>query len=78
MQTLNYNIVLQPEKEGGFTVLVPSLPGCISYGKTISEAKKMAEDAIGAYITSIRKHNEPIPSDNENFIASVQVRTRVA
>ncbi|OGZ09759.1 MAG: antitoxin HicB [Candidatus Lloydbacteria bacterium RIFCSPHIGHO2_02_FULL_50_13] len=78
MQTLNYNIVLQPEKEGGFTVLVPAFPGCISYGKTISEAKKMAEDAIRGYIASIRKHHEPIPSDNESFIASVQVRTLVA
>ena len=78
MQTLNYNIVLQPEKQGGFTVLVPAFPGCISYGKTISEAKKMAEDAIRGYIASIRKHHEPIPSDNESFIASVQVRTLVA
>jgi len=78
MQTLNYNIVLQPEKGGGFTVLVPALPGCISYGKTISEAKKMAEDAIRGYIASIRKHHEPIPSDNESFIASVRVRTMVA
>ena len=37
---LQFNVVFKPEKEGGFTVLVPLLPGCVSYGKTLEEAKK--------------------------------------
>lgn len=62
---LHYNIVLQPEPEGGFTVTVPALPGCITYGKNLVEAKRMAFDAIMGYITSLQNHKEPIPSDND-------------
>ena len=38
----------QPEPEGGYTVTVPSLPGCVTYGKTFEEALDMAQDAIGS------------------------------
>ncbi len=74
MKVLNYNIILRTEPEGGFTVFVPSLPGCITYGKNLAEAKRMAEDAIRGYIASLKKHREPIPSDENMFIASVQVK----
>jgi len=65
MKNLTYKIILKPEPEGGYTVLVPSLPGCITYGKTLEEAKKMAVDAIKAYLESLKKHGEPIPDDSE-------------
>jgi antitoxin HicB len=65
MKNLTYKIILKPEPEGGYTVLVPSLPGCITYGKTLEEAKKMALDAIKAYLESLKKHGEPIPDDSE-------------
>jgi predicted RNase H-like HicB family nuclease len=56
----HFNIVLRPEPEGGFTVIVPALPGCVTYGRTLAEAKKMAKDAISGYVASLRKHNEPV------------------
>lgn len=74
MKVLNYNIVLRPEPEGGYTVFVPSLPGCITYGKDTDEAKEMAADAIGAYVASLRKHREPIPSDEDNMSAMVRIK----
>ncbi len=43
---LKYRILLRKEPEGGFTVIVPSLPGCITYGETIEEAINMAKEAI--------------------------------
>ena len=55
-KTLRYNIIFTPEPEGGFTVVVPSLPGCVTYGKSLTEARKMAKDAIKAYIASLKKH----------------------
>ena len=70
---LRYNIVLRSEPEGGFTVIVPALPGCVTYGKNLIEAKKMAEDAIKGYIKSLRNHNEPIPIDTESFFISVDL-----
>jgi len=65
MRKLSYRIILRPEPEGGYTVIVPSLPGCITYGKTVEEAKKMALDAIKAYLESLKKHDEPIIDDSE-------------
>jgi antitoxin HicB len=59
----HFKIVLRPESEGGFTVLVPALPGCVTYGRTLKKAKLMAKDAILAYLTSLKKHDEPIPAD---------------
>ncbi len=50
-KTASYQIILRPEPEGGYTVIVPSLPGCITYGKTVEQAHQMAEDAIGGYKT---------------------------
>lgn len=69
-----YNVIFRPEPEGGFTVIVPSLPGCVTYGKNLEEAKKMAVDAIEGYIVSLKKHKEPIPSDEESFFASLEIK----
>lgn len=69
-KTLRYNIILRPEPEGGFTVLVPSLPGCITYGRNLEEARRMAVDAIQGYIVSLQKHQEPIPQTDAEFLMS--------
>lgn len=69
-----YQIVLTPEKEGGFTVTVPALPGCVSYGRTIDEARAMIADAIQGYVTSLRKHRESVPaSAHDSILATVAV-----
>ena len=65
MRELSYRVLLRPEPEGGYTVMVPSLPGCVTYGKTVTEAKKMAADAIKAYLQSLKKHHEPIVDDTD-------------
>ncbi len=73
---LHYNIVLRPEPEGGFTVIVPSLPGCVTYGKTLKKAKAMAVDAVNGYLLSLKKHGEPIVSDTDSFAAVVDIKNR--
>jgi predicted RNase H-like HicB family nuclease len=65
----HFNVILRPEPEGGFTAIVPALPGCVTYGRTLGEAKKMAKDAIGGYIESLKKHKEPVPADDETLVA---------
>jgi predicted RNase H-like HicB family nuclease len=58
----HFNVVLRPEPEGGFTAIVPVLPGCVTYGRDLSEAKAMAKDAISGYIDSLKKHGDPVPT----------------
>lgn len=73
-KTYSYQIILRPEPEGGYTVIVPSLPGCVSYGKTVEEANRMAEDAISGYIASMRKRREYVPQETRgNIIATATV-----
>jgi len=46
---------LQSEPEGGYTVTVTSLPGCISYGSTFEEAMKMVQDAMEGWLEVARE-----------------------
>lgn len=72
---LHFNLIFRPEREGGFTVVVPSLPGCVTYGKNLKEAKEMAADAIRGYLASVKKHKEEIIGDDESFIATLDFET---
>lgn len=72
-KSLKYTIIYTPESEGGFTVTVPALPGCVTYGKDLKEAKKMAKDAISLYVESLQKHKELIPQEGNSLISSVDV-----
>ncbi len=68
MQKLTYRILLRKEPEGGYSVLVPALPGCITYGKTIEEAIKMAKEAIELYLESMIENGEDIPTEEGAYI----------
>jgi antitoxin HicB len=68
----HFNLILRPEPEGGFTVIVPALPGCVTYGRNLAEAKSMAKDAIAGYIESLKKHKEPIPTDDGSLVTSLE------
>lgn len=68
-----FQIILRPEPEGGFTVLVPSLPGCVSYGDTLEEAKTMAKEAIELYVETLKGRNETVIDDTNTLDARLQV-----
>lgn len=57
--------MLRREKEGGYTVTVPSLPGCVTYGKSIDESISMVKEAIEGYLESLKEHGELIPSEDD-------------
>ena len=73
MKVLNYRIFLRKEPEGGYTVIVPSLPGCITYGESIDEAVKMAREAIELYIETLKSHGEDIPVEENMLETTVTV-----
>ena len=66
-QMISYRILLKKEPEGGYTVTVPSLTGCVTYGKTIEEAIEMAKEAIELYLESLKSHHEEIPTDEDTL-----------
>jgi len=53
---MRVRVVLEPSDEGGFTVYVPSLPGCISEGETVDQALANIREAIELYL-------EPVEDD---------------
>ena len=52
---------MEKNEDGGYTVTVPSLPGCISEGSTWDEALAEIEEAISGYIEVAKKPGKPIP-----------------
>jgi predicted RNase H-like HicB family nuclease len=61
-----YTIILEPDtEEGGYTVIVPALPGCITQGDTIEECIQRAQEAITGYIESLRAAGETVPEEIE-------------
>jgi antitoxin HicB len=75
MKQRTYRILLTPEDEGGFSVSVPSLPGCFTQGETIDEAIEMAKQAISVYIESLEEDGEPVPDDSKSLEYSLTLAT---
>jgi len=58
---LNFRVVVEQDEDGVFVATVPSLPGCISQGKTRVQALTNVKDAIKGYLESLKKHHESMP-----------------
>lgn len=70
---MRYRILLELDEDGMYIAECPSLPGCISQGRTRKEALENIQDAIKGYIESLTKHNEPIPPPIEEEIVDVVI-----
>jgi len=55
-------VTLERDEDGFIVAECPSLPGCLSQGKTRDEALANIKDAIEGYLESLRKHGEPLPT----------------
>lgn len=53
---MRFKVVLDPSDEGGFTVYVPSLPGCISEGDTVEEALRNIQEAAELYLEPVEDY----------------------
>lgn len=63
MRILNFTVVMTPDVTGGYVVTCPALPGLVTEGDTLEEARAMGSDAIRGYLESLQKDGEPIPVD---------------
>lgn len=66
---MKLKIVLEPSEEGGYTVYVPALPGCISEGDSKEEALKNIREAIALYLESVEDDMSFSPDSEELEIA---------
>lgn len=71
--SLRYTVLLYPD-EGVFSVVVPALPGCVTWGHTAEEALAMARDAIEGHIAALRETGQDVPEEEEPpLVATVEV-----
>ncbi len=63
MSEHGYRVLYEPLIEGGCQVIVPALPGVVTYGRTLDEAREMAHDAIAVHLKGLLKDGEGIPDD---------------
>jgi len=64
-EQVQYTVLFEPAEEGGYVVTCPALPGLVTEGDTLAEARIMAADAIRAYVDSLRKDGQAIPADKK-------------
>ncbi|KKW47654.1 hypothetical protein A3C21_03280 [Candidatus Kaiserbacteria bacterium RIFCSPHIGHO2_02_FULL_59_21] len=67
---LDFSVVFEPEKRRGYSVYVPTLPGCVTQGKNFEHAQKMAKEAILVYLEELAARREPVPAIDERPIVS--------
>ena len=58
---MKYKVVLEQQEEGGYTVYVPALPGCVSQGETTEEALSNTKEAIEVYLESLNARGLSTP-----------------
>ena len=58
---MKFRVIIEMDEDGIFVAECPSLPGCISQGKTRAEALENIKDVAKGYLESLKKHNESIP-----------------
>ena len=63
MSEYGYHVIYEQLSEGGYQVIVPALPGIVTFGRTLEEAREMARDAITCHLRGLLKDNEEIPDD---------------
>jgi predicted RNase H-like HicB family nuclease len=66
---MKYKVVVEPQEEGGYTVYVPILPGCISQGETVEEALANIKEAIEVYLESLKERGVALSQIKEHEVA---------
>ncbi len=61
MRVMKDRVYLEQDEDGMFVATCPALPGCISQGRTRTEATENIREAIQGYLKSLKKHGEPVP-----------------
>lgn len=74
----NYTVLFEPAEEGGYVVTCPALPGLVTEGDTLDEARAMAIEAIRGYLECLAKDGVPAPAEDPRQHRSEIIRETVA
>ena len=65
--TSRYTVLIYPD-EGAYSVTVPALPGCVTWGATLDEAVTSARDAIEGHVAALRETGQEVPEEEASPI----------
>jgi predicted RNase H-like HicB family nuclease len=69
---VRYRVLIEQDEDGVYIAEVPILPGCLSQGKTRSEAIDNIKEAIAGYLESLEAHGEPVPPSITEEVVEVK------
>lgn len=64
-----FDVIFEPQAEGGYSAYVPDLPGCVSEGETLEEAMAMIQEAMALYLESRRERGWTLPKIEHRRLA---------
>ncbi len=73
MKAYNYKVILEPDEDGGYVVMCPSIPGCYSQGESVQEALDNIKEAIELCLEDIMADGEEIPDPSNSLVGTVMV-----
>jgi predicted RNase H-like HicB family nuclease len=67
-----YTVLIYPD-EGAYSVTVPALPGCVTWGRTLDEAVASAREAIEGHIAALRETGQDVPEEETPVVVTVEI-----
>ncbi len=74
MKIYDYTVLITPDVTGGYVVTCPALPGLVTQGETLEEARANAAEAIDLYLEVLLEDGEPIPADVTPIIEPLSIK----
>lgn len=74
MKILDFKVILEQEKDGGYVAVCPAIPGCYSQGDTLEVAMKNIKEAIELCIEDMKRHKEKLPDTSKEFVGNILVK----
>jgi predicted RNase H-like HicB family nuclease len=71
---MKYRVQIEQDEDGMFVATCPALPGCVSQGRSRTEAHENIREAVELYLESLSEHGDPIPPGIEEEIVEVPAR----
>ena len=69
-----YTVLIYPD-EGAYSVTVPALPGCVTWGATLDEAVASAREAIEGHVAALRETGQEVPEEETPVVVTVELAT---